>query len=103
MEDIKTVGLRIREIRKFKKLSQEELACETGINCRTILRIENGHTIPTLETLVKISHALDCDITDFFVVEHLKSRDEILSAIYDKLKFVSDDDLKKVYLSFRFL
>ena len=103
MEDIKTVGLRIREIRKNKKISQEELANSTGINCRTILWIENGHTIPTLDTLVKISQSLDCDITDFFETEHLKSRDEILSDIYDKLKIISDDDLRKFYTSFRFL
>ena len=100
MEELKSVGLRIRDIRKRCKISQERLAELTGLNHRTVLRIENGHTLPTLETLAKIAKILECNIADFFTAGHSKSRDEILSDIFKKIHNFTDEELKKFYINF---
>ena len=49
----------VKELRKGKALSQEELARNSGLSLRTIQRVENGETEPTGETLKRISSALD--------------------------------------------
>jgi len=49
----------VKELRKGKALSQEELAKNSGLSLRTIQRVENGETEPTGETLKRISSALD--------------------------------------------
>lgn len=50
---------RVKELRKRKGLSQEELAQKSGLSLRTIQRVENGETEPTGETLKRISNAFD--------------------------------------------
>jgi len=49
----------VKELRKGKALSQEELAKNSGLSLRTIQRVEKGETEPTGETLKRISSALD--------------------------------------------
>lgn len=53
------LGLRIKELRKQKGMSQEFLADESGLSLRTIQRIENGDTNPTGESLKRLSNALN--------------------------------------------
>ena len=49
---------RVKEIRIKKGLSQEELAENTGLNIRTIQRIENGETVPRGDTLKRLAVTL---------------------------------------------
>ncbi|MBO6086802.1 helix-turn-helix transcriptional regulator [bacterium] len=98
MLDIKQVGTHIKAIRKKCNISQEQLAEMTNLNQRTILRVENGQTLPTLDTLNKIAEKLDCNILDFLSIS--KSREEILEYINRKLNTFTDDELKKFYISF---
>jgi len=63
------------------------------------IRIENGHTIPTLETLMKISQKLDCTISDLLECEHLKTKRELIEVINSKLEQLSTDDVRKFYKS----
>jgi len=53
------LGLRIKELRKQKGMSQELLAEDSGLSLRTIQRIENGETNPTGESLKRLSNALN--------------------------------------------
>lgn len=48
-------GNRVENLRREKKLSQEELAFECGINRTYIGEIERGEKTPSLITIVKIS------------------------------------------------
>jgi transcriptional regulator with XRE-family HTH domain len=57
--DKNLLGLRIKELRKQKGMSQEVLAEESGLSLRTIQRIENGETNPTGESLKRLSNALN--------------------------------------------
>ncbi|UKM66002.1 helix-turn-helix domain-containing protein [Flavobacteriaceae bacterium GSB9] len=63
---------RVKELRRRKGLSQEDLAENSGLSLRTIQRIENNETVPRGDTLKKMSQALNCtheDIVDWKVQE----------------------------------
>lgn len=53
------IGERIRSLREQKKLSQGDIGGRTGLLRCYISRVENGHTVPAIETLEKIARALD--------------------------------------------
>lgn len=50
---------RVKELRKRKGVSQENLAEKSGLSLRTIQRIENNETIPRGDTLKRLAIALD--------------------------------------------
>lgn len=53
------IGERLRQLREAKSLSQGEVEKRTGLlRCYTS-RVENGHTVPSLETLEKYARALE--------------------------------------------
>ena len=67
MSDINNfIGERIRSIRKIRGLSQEELAFRANINPAHLGQIERALKSPTLETLEKISNALEISISELF-------------------------------------
>lgn len=58
---------KLKEIRKSKGITQEDLSKLSGISRQTIITIENGKDVNvSVETLKKISKALHCKITDIF-------------------------------------
>lgn len=97
MFDLKLIGIKIKEIRKRKKISQEKLAEIVSMNHRSIVRLENNHSVPQLETLEKIAEALGVSISDFFENKPLGSRDEIIKDINSCLSSMNDDELKTFY------
>lgn len=58
------IGEKIREVRKKKGLSQEELAESAKVNLRTIQRIENNESEPRGKTLNLICEVLDINLED---------------------------------------
>jgi transcriptional regulator with XRE-family HTH domain len=60
------VGERIREIRERKKISQGDIERKTGLLRCYISRVENGHTVPSVETLQKFAHALEVPMYQLF-------------------------------------
>jgi transcriptional regulator with XRE-family HTH domain len=60
------IGTAIRAHRLQKGLSQGDIEKKTGLLRCYLSRVENGHTVPSLDTLSKIARALDLPITQFF-------------------------------------
>jgi transcriptional regulator with XRE-family HTH domain len=58
-------GIRIKELRLKKGMTQEELAFKTEVSARTIQRIENGEVDPRAYTLQMIAKALEVDFSMF--------------------------------------
>jgi transcriptional regulator with XRE-family HTH domain len=50
---------KLRELRESKDLSQGQIEKRTGLFRVYISRIENGHTVPAIETLEKLARALE--------------------------------------------
>ena len=49
------IGDRLREMREAKKLSQGDVEKRSGLFRCYISRVENGHTVPAIETLEKMA------------------------------------------------
>ena len=62
------VGRRVRQLRAEKGLSQRDLQELTGMLRHYISRIENGHSVPTLENLERLAAALDVPLYQLFYV-----------------------------------
>ena len=60
------IGERLRDIREAKNLSQGDIEKRTSLLRSYISRVENGHTIPALETLEKFAHALEVPLYQLF-------------------------------------
>lgn len=60
------IGERIRLLRESKEMSQGDLEKRTGLlRCYTS-RVENGHTVPSIETLEKYARALEVPLYRLF-------------------------------------
>ena len=53
------IGRRLKELRESKNLSQGDIEKRSGLLRMYISRVENGHTIPAIETLEKFARALE--------------------------------------------
>ena len=60
------IGETIRNFRLQKGMSQGDIEKRTGLLRCYLSRVENGHTVPSLETLAKIAEAMDISLADFF-------------------------------------
>lgn len=59
INDYKLIGLRIRNFREAKKISQEQLANQAGLATGTIGKIERGVNNPKADTLLRIAAELE--------------------------------------------
>ena len=59
----------ISQLRKEKKLTQEELANEVGVTRQTITSIETGKYIASLPLAFKIANFFEMKIEDIFIME----------------------------------
>ncbi len=59
---IKKIGIRIRELRVERKMTQLDLAISSNIDERQIQRLESNHTSPTIKTLYKVAKGLDVEL-----------------------------------------
>jgi transcriptional regulator with XRE-family HTH domain len=57
---------RLREMREAKQLSQGDIEKRTGLLRCYISRVENGHTVPAIETLEKMARALEVPLYQLF-------------------------------------
>ena len=57
---------RLRELRESKNLSQGDIEKRTGLFRCYISRVENGHTVPAVETLEKLARALEVPLYQLF-------------------------------------
>jgi len=57
---------RLRALREEKKLSQGDIEKRTGLLRCYISRVENGHTVPAIETLEKLARAMEIPMYQLF-------------------------------------
>jgi transcriptional regulator with XRE-family HTH domain len=63
---LKVFALRLKEMRKLKQFSQEDLAYKSGLSLSQIARIETARTNPTLSTIFRIARTLEVNLWDLF-------------------------------------
>jgi len=60
------IGDRLRALREEKNLSQGDIEKRTGLLRCYISRVENGHTVPAIETLEKMARAFEVPMYQLF-------------------------------------
>ncbi len=60
------IGERIRALREVKKFSQGDIEQRCGLLRSYLSRVENGHTVPSVETLEKLARALEVPVYQLF-------------------------------------
>ena len=60
------IGDRLRAMREEKHFSQGDIEKKTGLLRCYISRVENGHTVPAIETLEKMARALEVPMYQLF-------------------------------------
>jgi len=60
------IGNRLKELRESKQLSQGDIEKRCGLLRCYISRVENGHTVPSVETLEKMARALEVPMYRLF-------------------------------------
>jgi Predicted transcriptional regulator with C-terminal CBS domains len=102
--DYKLIGTKIRDFRRFKGLTQHELAERAGMNFQSLSRIERGVNKPAYDTLKRIMDALEITPNDlllevndseyFTLGKAIKELNDAITKTIDLL-----DALNKMFLS----
>jgi len=95
----KMLGLRIKELRKFRKMTQEQLAELIDIEPNNVSKIENGKNYPSPENLAKIALALNIEIHELFIFDNRqKPIEEIKNFVINEVNH--DDGLARLLFKF---
>ena len=66
VEGLELLGQRIRDVRKQKNMSQEDLADVSGLALSQIGRMERGNINATLSSVFSICRAMEIDVAELF-------------------------------------
>src|SRR3984957_17450219 len=83
------IGTTIRGYRLQKGMSQGDIEKRTGLLRCYLSRVENGHTVPSLDTLPKIAQALDIPLAQFFAEDSLGREINTQNLTDDELRFLT--------------
>lgn len=83
------IGTTIRGYRLQKGFSQGDIEKRTGLLRCYLSRVENGHTVPSLDTLAKIAHALDLPLAQFFAEDSLGREMNTQKLTDEELRFLT--------------
>lgn len=93
------IGTTIREYRLQKGLSQGDIEKRTGLLRCYLSRVENGHTVPSLDTLQKIARALDLQLSQFFAEELVGREMSDLNLDAEEIRFLTQVQRYSSHLS----
>ena len=83
------IGTTIRGYRLQKGMSQGDIEKRTGLLRCYLSRVENGHTVPSLETLSKIAEALDLPLSQFFAEDTIRREMDTMRLTPDEIRYLA--------------
>jgi transcriptional regulator with XRE-family HTH domain len=84
------IGETIRNFRLDRGMSQGDIEKRTGLLRCYLSRVENGHTIPSLDTLAKIAGAMELPLSNFFADSgHTNGSKGLPQLSDDEVRFLS--------------
>ena len=97
MDNKKLLGKRIKEVRKLKSYTQEQLAEIINMDITTLSGIESGRHFPSLITLEKIAKALNVELPALFDYNKFLAIGDMKKEILNYLPEISDEDTVFIY------
>lgn len=86
--DLVKMGSFLKELRKGKSLTQEQLAEHFGVSGRTVSRWENGNNMPDISILIELSDFYDVDIRE--LIDGERKSEDMNEALRDTLIKVAE-------------
>lgn len=96
MDQIK-IGALLKELRKERKLTQEEIAGKFGVSQRSVSRWENGNTMPDISILIELADFYDVDLRE--ILKGKRKAENMDADLKETLEMVSDytnEEKKKI-------
>ena len=78
--DQKKIGVFLKELRKKKEMTQEQIAEQFNVSSRTVSRWENGNNMPDLDILIEMSDYYELDLREILNGERKSGNMERLCA-----------------------
>ncbi len=97
MEPKTLIGLRIKELRKKSRLSQENLTKRSEISANHLSNMEHGKEKPTGDTFLGISSALEVKLRDLFDFDHHRDEKELRKIIIAAANNPSEEELQFIF------
>ena len=91
MDKKKLIGLRMKELRKRKGLSQEKLAEKADTSPNYVSRLERGTENPTLDMMIKIETALDIELWELFDYRHKMPMKDLKNIVKRVTQDINDE------------
>lgn len=92
----KLLGKRIQDLRKRRKMTQEQVAEIMNIETTSLSNIENGKYYPTAENLEKILQILETTPQNLFQIEHYQEPENLIFEINQLLQ-KNPDKVRDIY------
>lgn len=96
MDKKKALGQRIKELRKRKGISQEQLAEMVNLEPPSICNIETGRNYPTFQNLEKIIDILDTNFVEIFKFDKYQESEDLISEI-NKMLVENPGKIQDIY------
>lgn len=96
MDNKKLLGKRIKEIRKHKGLTQEQLSEMIDIETSSLSGIESGRFFPSLHVLDKMSSVLEIELVEFFKFSSVDIPENVDEELYNLI--CSQDKNNKIMI-----
>ena len=93
--DTKKIGAFLKQCRKEKNLTQEQLAEKFGVSSRTVSRWETGSNMPDLSILVELADYYDMDLKELLDGERSQPMNQEMRETLDK---VADYELSLIHI-----
>lgn len=93
----KDFGLRIKDLRNKKGITQYQLAEIAGIDPKHMSHIETGRSFPKSDLIEKLAFALGVEYPVLFETEYLQDRKVLLCKINEYLQKATDKNLQIIY------
>lgn len=94
--DYKKLGLKIKEVRKSKGMTQDEIARAVFCNVSHISNIENNHTKVSLNVLFAISNTLNTTIDYLLSNQYFEKKEPLNNQILKELENCNDEKKEKI-------
>lgn len=93
----KLIGARIKELRRLRNFSQDQLSEKIGVDSKHLSRIELGKSFSSLETLEGIASVLQVELKDLFDFSHLEAAEVDKKQIAELLEGLNQEKLRLIY------
>lgn len=95
--DLTKLGLRIKELRRKRNLTQEELGESSDMNSKHLSEVERGIVNISVQSLNKIAESLGVSLLVLLDIEHQKSQQELAQDIAKIVEEASHDQTKLIH------